>query len=388
MTGLRGLNAVAVSPAPPVSIRYTAVAPGLDPTELFGVARRINPRRSALFVSTVLGKHIPVAPDECRSFGRCLARLQPEQPSHVIGFAETATALGHLVHDGLPGSDYVHSTRKVEDGWPPVLTFSEDHSHATDHRIVHRDPSWLDDDRTVLFVDDELTTGRTLLNLVAAIQARRPRPEYRVAAFLDWRDAAARSAFAAAEERLGTTITVTALVAGEATWQDEPVAVFEPHDAQPVPEVPVIHHGVDLGLATARYGWDGADQAALDERLPEVAGKLAAARTGPRALVLGTEAFMYAPLRVAAAMGEGVRYQSTTRSPIVAADVDGYPIRHKAAFPNPHDPALASFVYNVAPGAYDDIFVVFEEPPVDTRLLLAALAAARPAAIHLAVNQP
>ena len=91
---------------------------------------------------------------------------------------------------------------------------------------------------------------------------------------------------------------------------------------------------------------------------------------------------MYAPLRVAAAMGEGVRYQSTTRSPIVAADVAGYPIRHKASFPNPHDPGLASYVYNVAPGAYDDIFVLFEEAPVDVQPLVAALSGT----IHLVVN--
>jgi hypothetical protein len=369
-------------PAPTVRIRYTSVANGVEPDDLFGVARRINPRRSALFVSKVLGKHIPLDPAVCRAFGRRLGSAVGEA-AHVIGFAETATALGHLVHEAVPGSDYAHSTRVVEDNWPPALTFSEDHSHAVEHRIVHRDPSWLDDGGTVLFVDDELTTGRTILNLIAAIQGRRPRSEYHVAAYLDWRDESARASFESAG------VTVTSLVAGEATWVDDPVFLSVENGHPPASAaVPVLRHDVDLGAATARYGWDARDQAELDQRVPEVAGKLAAARTGPRALVLGTEEFMYAPLRVAEAMGDGVRYQSTTRSPIVAADVDGYPIRHKAAFPNPADPRLTSYVYNVAPDSYDDIFVLFDEPPVDVKPLVAALSPARPDAIHLVANRP
>ena len=379
-----------VAPAPPVTVRYTWVADGVDPDSLFGVARRINPRRSALFVSRVLGKHLPLDPAACVAAGHRLAAAAsaPGAAPHVIGCAETATGLGHVVHHAVGGSDYVHSTRKVEDGWPPVLTFDEDHSHAVHHRIVHRDQAWLDDSRPVLFVDDELTTGRTLLNAIGAIHARWPRHEYRVAAFLDWRDASARAAFEQTAARLGTTITVTALVAGEATWEDTlALPVENGHPASTDTSVPIVRHDIDLGLATARHGWDASDQAVLEARVPEVAGKLAAARTGPSALVLGTEEFMYAPLRVAQALGDGVRYQSTTRSPIVAADVVGYPIRHKAAFANPVEPRLASYVYNVAPGAYDDIFVLFEEPPVDVGSLAAALSAAQPHALHLVTNR-
>jgi hypothetical protein len=379
----------------------------LDPSALFGVARRINPRRSALFVSRVLGKHVPVDPAICLFVGLHLAgqidgppggaratvdrvlgaagRAGP--PMHVIGCAETATALGHAVRDGLPWADYVHTTRRVEPGWEPVVTFSEEHSHAVHHRIVHRDPLYLRDDHPVLFVDDELTTGRTLLNAIAAIQALAPRPHYRVAGLLDWRNGAARDAFADAEARLGTTITVTSLVAGEASWAEGP----RPEAAEPAPPplpldgVRVIRHAVSLGRGVARHGWDSGDQEAFESQVAAAAARLEAARTGPRALVLGTEEFMYAPLRAAMAMGDGVVYQSTTRSPILAADVAGYPVRQKAAFVNPAAPTRTSFVYNVVPGAYDDIFVLFDEEHADAEVapLVGALSAARPAALHL-----
>jgi len=397
----------------------------LDPASLFGVARRINPRRSALFVSRVLGKHVPVDPAVCLFVGMHLAgQVRPLDslpplaaalrspataraavgsvlvdssaggpPLHVIGFAETATALGHAVRDGLPGADYVHTTRRVEAGWEPVVSFSEEHSHAVHHRIVHRDPGYLGDEHPVLFVDDELTTGRTLLNAIAAIHARWPRPLYLVAGFLDWRDEAALSAFSRMEERLGATITVSSLVTGQASWVDEPgdeVVDDAPPAPAPAARVPVLRHDVDLGPAIARHGWDTADQAAFDGRVPEIASKLAGERHGPATLVLGTEEFMYAPLRVALAMGDGVMYQSTTRSPILAADIDGYPIRRKARFANPAAPELPSHVYNVTPGAYDDIFVFFEERHGEAELapMVDALSAARPRSLHLVFARP
>src|SRR5687768_17157885 len=175
---------------------------GLDPGSLFGLARRVNPKRSALFVSLVLGKHVPVDPALSWVAGLALAHryrtvvagdavdvtpaeiaaalvdplaaaaLVPRlragaRPNGarctVLGFAETATALGHAVRDGIPGALGAHSTRLVEPDRPPRLAFEESHSHAPDHRIV-ADLDVLDHDGPLVLVDDELTTGRTALN--------------------------------------------------------------------------------------------------------------------------------------------------------------------------------------------------------------------------------
>lgn len=408
------------SPAPVVDLRALAGPAGLDPWALFGVARRINPRRSALFVSRVLGKHVPVDPAICVFAGLHLAwALDPppsavlslaagladpraarstvesvlssppcqSHPLHVVGFAETATALGHVVRDGLEAVDYVHTTRQVEPGWEPVVTFREDHSHAVHHRIVHRDHDYLLDDHPVVFVDDELTTGHTILAAVAAIQARAPRSDYLVASFLDWRDGEARAAFAEAERRLHTTITVRSLVTGQVTLTGEPATAPPGRDPHTVGiERPLeIEHLVDFANSTGRHGWDVVDQAALTARVEATARVLESSRTGPRTLVLGTDEFMYAPLRVALSLGEGVAFQSTTRSPIVAANVEGYPIRHKTTFSNPAVAGLDSYVYNVAIGMYDDIFVFFERTYDEAQLrpLVDALSAVCPRTLQL-----
>jgi hypothetical protein len=78
---------------------------------------------------------------------------------------------------------------------------------------------------------------------------------------------------------------------------------------------------------------------------------------------------MYVPFRIARALadrleplGGQVVTHSTTRSPVHPLDVDGYAVRSALTFPSPDEVARPSHVYNVRPGAYDDIVVVTDRP--------------------------
>lgn len=147
------------------------------PHELFRIAARQNPKRGFLFVSTVLGRHIPVRPSLHREVLRhlasaCLPHL-PEGPILVMGFAETAIGLGAGVAQEIarhrPGASYLPTTRHPVpgQGW---LGFSEPHSHASAHEIMRPTASALPDGLTLVLVDDEMTTGTTVANLVTALQ--------------------------------------------------------------------------------------------------------------------------------------------------------------------------------------------------------------------------
>ena len=76
--------------------------------ELLGLALRRNPKRAHLLVSNVLGKHVPQRPGVVHGAGVGLGRRVREllgdeaaARSVVLGYAETATGLGHSVADGL-----------------------------------------------------------------------------------------------------------------------------------------------------------------------------------------------------------------------------------------------------------------------------------------------
>lgn len=105
----------------------------IEPDALFQLAARINKKRSFLFVSPVLGKHLPVNPGIPLLIGRALAltyadkmddqkeliqatlntefssrnfefnlaqlpKIELEKPVTIIGFCETATALGQAFY--------------------------------------------------------------------------------------------------------------------------------------------------------------------------------------------------------------------------------------------------------------------------------------------------
>jgi hypothetical protein len=356
--------------------------------ELVGVALRLNPRRAHLLVSTVLGKHIPTDPRVVYAAGRQLgelvgARLRADRRAVVLGYAETATALGHCVADAL-GADYLHSTRRAVTGIAPLGGFEEEHSHATGHLLLPEDGRLLCGPGPLVLVDDELSTGRTIGNTIATLHARSPRGHYVVATLADLRTAADRDEMLSFAERLGTVIDVVALGSGELRWP----ADFAARAAQfvagrataprvPRPAAPVLRAGTGWPVAVregGRHGFTPADQAVLAAAAAGLAADLLGALLGERVLVLGTEELMYAPLLVALSLagrlGESgsVRFSATTRSPVLAVDEPGYPIRTALRFASHDDPADGSgerFAYNVAPAAgaepFTDIVLVVDD---------------------------
>ncbi|UOK57948.1 phosphoribosyltransferase domain-containing protein [Bacillus sp. OVS6] len=67
-----------------------------------------------------------------------------------------------------------------------IINFEEEHSHATSHRC-YVDKSLFENDSPIVLVDDEVTTGKTALNIIESIQSKYPRREYTVVSILDWR---------------------------------------------------------------------------------------------------------------------------------------------------------------------------------------------------------
>ncbi|WP_425576258.1 phosphoribosyltransferase [Streptomyces glaucosporus] len=353
--------------------------------DLLGLALRRNPRRAHLLVSRVLGKHVPQLPAVVHGTGVGLGErvrdLLGEDAGRavVLGYAETATALGHSVADGL-GAPCLHSTRRPVPGVTPVGGFEEEHSHATSHLLLPEDPELLAGNGPLVLVDDEFSTGTTVLNTLTALHRSFPRERYVIVALTDLRGEADRVRLEKFAADLGARIDVVALVTGRVRLPGDVLergaALVEAHDTPPPAPAPGPYevHRVDLGWPLGlpdggRHGFTPAHRARLEAALPAMAARIAAGLPdgARRVLVLGCEELMYAPLRLAGALAGAtaaeVRFSTTTRSPVLAVDEPGYAIRTRLVFPAHDDPADGPgqrYAYNVAGGGFDAVVAVVD----------------------------
>jgi citrate lyase beta subunit/adenine/guanine phosphoribosyltransferase-like PRPP-binding protein len=353
-------------------------------TGLTGLALRRNPKRAHLLVSTVLGKHIPQRPHVVYEAGhglgcRVLALLGEAAAARavVLGYAETATALGHAVADGLGLAPYLHSTRRHVAGVQPVGSFQEEHSHHTSHLLLPEDPQLFAGGGPLVVVDDELSTGNTVLNTIRVLHSTSPRDHYVLVALADLRSPGDRARLEALAADLGARLDVVAQATGTVTLPDGVLerarALVAQHKEQAA-QVQRVDLGWPDGLPDGgRHGFTPGHRERLQAALPHMARRVAAALPADvrRVLVLGSEELMYAPLRLAAELdqtvGAEVRFSATTRSPVVAVDDPGYAIRTRIVFPShdqshdqPADGTGERYAYNVAGGGFDAILAVVD----------------------------
>jgi hypothetical protein len=340
----------------------------MPPKDLFGFAQRINPKRSFLFVSKVLGRHVPARPSAMRQTFDLLASQIPEDlpgPVLFIGMAETAVGLGAGVHrqfrrlTGRSDAVYICTTRHNL-GLPLICEFQEEHSHATGH-LIHEPVNQEFRDlvyaaRSLVLVDDEASTGKTFGNLFSALPAsiRNNIRKTVLVTLTDWSDGAARS-------RVSGDVSTISLLNGRFSWKPNAqpavaavIPVAEPSLVSPI--------SPEISLDWARLG--------VRDHLLMI--EASAAEHGTT-LVLGTGEHVWQPFLLAEKLeqaGADVFYSSVTRSPISI----GHMIRSRVSFVDNYGGHVPNYLYNIDPPAYQKIVLCSETDATHvSRTLIEAL---------------
>ena len=343
------------------------------------VAKRYrNAKRAYLLVNPLQAKHMPVSPTEALTMMRTLGEgLQQEFPGTrlVLGFAETATALGAAVASRLgPDCAFLTTTREAGEG-PGWVCFLEEHSHAAEQKLWGGDlDALLQKTDTVLFVDDEISTGKTLRNMVAQLTRRWPAlgEKTLVAASLLNRVTPEQ------EEALADAgITCRCLV--RLPQEDHTAQVADWTVTEAPPAVPqnlsfrqeiLPGEGLLNPRKTLRIGaYDSSCQAVAEVMLSRALGPV---DTLGKTLVLGTEECMYPALRLGEKLerlGAEVYCHATTRSPIGLCDAPGYPIRSGWKLPSFYEEERTTYVYNLK--EYDTVIVLSDTKKTDLRAIQA-----------------
>lgn len=315
--------------------------------ELTGFSSRMNLKRGFLFVSKVLGKHIPTKPSIMQNNFKELANLVENKDdlgeTLVIGFAETATALGQGVFEALnlKNATYIQTTR-YNTSKKRLIEFMEEHSHAPSH-ILYKPEISINSIKSIILVDDEISTGKSVLNIVAELKEVFPDvKKYQVLSMLNW------SSIKSDE------IEFSALFTGNFNFKKNGYTVpknliSETKNPKNLDEIIPDNFG--------RFGVNKKLYFDFKSMLENIA-------IPKTVLVLGTGEFMYPPFLLAQYLENlniDVKFQATTRSPI---NIDGM-IESKISFQDNYFENIDNFLYNIKSKEYEKILICYETKMVN-----------------------
>lgn len=359
----------------------------LNLNDLIVMGKRINnSKRNFLFISKVLGKHIEVKPNICKEIGGKLASLiygyKQEKLPYVsdkkvciLGFAETATGLGMAVAAHIKESYYITTTREEIIEINSILKFEEEHSHATTHKCFPLDKSKIINSEKIILVDDEITTGKSMINIIKELKQVTNVSDFTVLTILDWRSNEHKKEYnkLISEEKIN--LEVLSLISGDIEINDK--SIYIDNDDKVLNEtIDVIERNFldriklrtsycekyeSYLLNTGRFGVDFSEIESLEGQCKDTASKIQEMiGYDKKILVLGHGENIYIPCRIASYIQGDVYFKSTTRSPIYCEDKEGYPIKEKHVF---YHKDVKYYFYNKSniEKQYDKVILITED---------------------------
>jgi len=186
-------------------------------THLWQVERDGNPLRRLGHVSPFIGKLGPLDSAALDEIGQLTRAALPDlpQPTLVIGMTESSLLLAFFMALWQQKPVDLRFTTRYERESENKIAFREPHSHGPQHFLA------LDDARRysqIVIIEDELTTGATLHNLILAVTGISRR--IFVATLRDLRPQNLRDELQNEMQNLGVTLEVLSLET--VAWQSKP----------------------------------------------------------------------------------------------------------------------------------------------------------------------
>lgn len=340
-----------------------------EESDLVKIAKRENnTKRSYLVVDPLQGKHIPVVPSKALELFTSLADTFRDEYRDerllLVGFAETATAIGAQVAISI-GASYIQTTREPI---PNVeyMFFSEEHSHATEQKLVKDDiDSVVSQIDRIVFIEDEVTTGKTILNIINILDKEYSgKLKYSVASLLNGMGPEHLELYHNRHICLHYLVKTDHSTFGEQAdrfaGNGNYYNCFDKTDCD-FPTV-FIRNKVDARRLVSAEQY----KSACEELWLEVKKEIGDF-TGKNVLVIGTEEFMFPALYIGWKMEENdnsVRCHSTTRSPIAVSLEREYPLHSRYELKSLYDSERRTFIYDLE--EYDRVYVVTDAPVNET----------------------
>lgn len=338
--------------------------------DLVTVAKRDNnTKRPYLYVNPIQGKHIPVTPSKTMSLfkymGNLLQENYPNEQILIIGFAETATAVGAGISYFADNVHWCMQTTRECYNDAKYLYFTESHSHATEQSlIVNELEAVLKKADRIVFAEDEVTTGNTIIKLINSINDMFPNIGVKYSIFSILNSMTEQRLVELREQEIDC-LFVDKIPFEYKIQTIENYMYSEIYDS--ISEKEITYKSIKTDCLNLRYVHEKGKYCESVEKYVNDILVENAIDSVQRILVLGTEEFMFPPLMFAKRLEElfsdkEVKFHATSRSPILVSNSQGYPLFKRNRLVSFYDDERVTYVYNLK--EYDLVFVLTDSSQV------------------------
>ena len=337
--------------------------------QYYSIAKRDNnPLRDYLLINKFQSKHYPSEPcltvREFSELGVKVKTVVGSAECLVIGFSETAVAVGAYISREL-NARFISTTREEIPDCFERICFEEVHSHASSHSLCIRSELFSGISALVI-ADDEFTTGNTAVNLVNAVRGFLP--EYcKIYA----------ASFIASRKSIDFFRENGIQPVYEMKYEEIGPLQF-PNKFNPDSDFQPRHFDLQIeenALLDFRMGVSGISLFCEYERLCESVLNKSADILGKSKTVciIGTEENCILPIvfgEILSNRGYSVTVQGMTRSPILPAADNDYPMRTRAKLRSLYDNDRYVYLYNLTECDAAFVFTDAEKPSAEAMDML------------------
>ena len=338
--------------------------------ELLKIAKRDNNnKRTFLLVNPLQGKHIPVSPIAALKLFKKLAyklmNRYSDEKLLVIGFAETATAIGAAIAANCPKGTYIHTTREVVEN-SEYLFFSEAHSHATEQKLVKNNlKEMIKEADRIIFAEDEVTTGNTIWNIKNILEEQYSEKKLKFGVISILNAMSKKNMDKFYESQIECIYEMKLLTEN----YDEQLSRYSykndrRHNLKFIENTLIKEYSINK-YVDAKLGIDGEIYEKKCNNLAELITRELKKEEfeNKNVLVLGVEEFMYPAMKTGEKIEKEykcneVKFHAVTRSPILPSEEVDYPLYLRYELRSLYDENRTVYLYNLK--KYDKVIIIHD----------------------------
>lgn len=363
-----------------ISVKIEKIEENYQLEDLMGFGNRNNNKRAFLFVSKVLGKHIPCKPKDIRKIAYKLSKkIEIKGNALFVGFAETATGLSNIVYEEYTKKNqhqksknktlFIHTTRYNLKNKEKFFVFEEEHSHASSHIIYkHKDIENLYPE-TLVLIDDEFSTGKTCVNFIKEILKKKEFSNIKkinLVCITNWINKENIKYIENNIKEINSNIEIiyANIIKGEYEFNYNKNKNIEYKSINANGNGKYKNHIIKKMKINPRLGIKE-NKIIKNKNFKSIYNKVKnkikkSNIKKEKIIILGTGEFSYIPFLIAEKLDKkyDVFYQSTTRSPVLI----GNDIEYSLEFKDNYDDNIPNYIYNLNPNSdeYAKIIMILE----------------------------